>query len=131
MDGNNYTCDVLSRELQKDRSSFTAADVRSFVLKNELRLINLCYVGRDGRLKSMTFAPLDEAHFNRLLHEGERVDGSNLFSYIDPSACDLYVVPRYSTAFLNPFSAEPALNLFATTSTPRENLSRLRRRTSS
>jgi glutamine synthetase len=38
------------------------------------------------------------------LTEGERVDGSSLFKgMVDPGKSDLYVVPVYKSAFLNPF----------------------------
>lgn len=39
----------------------------------------------------------------RVLAEGERVDGSSLFrGIVDTALSDLYVVPVYKTAFLNP-----------------------------
>ena len=48
---------------------------------------------------------------DRLLSAGERVDGSSLFSHIDAAASDLYVVPRYKTAYVNPFSPIPAVDI--------------------
>jgi glutamine synthetase len=38
------------------------------------------------------------------LAEGERVDGSSLFNgMVDAALSDLYIVPVFRTAFLNPF----------------------------
>jgi glutamine synthetase len=42
---------------------------------------------------------------------GERVDGSSLFSFIEAGSSDLYVVPRFKTAFLNPFTEIPTLDI--------------------
>jgi len=43
-------------------------------------------------------------HAERILAEGERVDGSSLFKgMVDASLSDLYIIPEYKTAFLNPF----------------------------
>ena len=40
----------------------------------------------------------------RVLAEGERVDGSSLFKgMVDAGLSDVYAVPVYKTAFLNPF----------------------------
>lgn len=113
-----FCADVLASRLQKDRASFTAADIARVIGESEIRLVNLCYVGGDGRLKTLSFVPLDKGHLDRILHEGERVDGSSLFSHIDPGNSDLYVVPRYRTAFLNPFSEEPGLCLMCSYFSP-------------
>ena len=44
--------------------------------------------------------------------EGERVDGSSLFpSFIEAGNSDLYVIPRYRTAFVDPFNEIPTLCL--------------------
>ena len=42
---------------------------------------------------------------------GERVDGSSLFSFIEAGSSDLYVLPRYCTAFVDPFAEIPTLCL--------------------
>jgi glutamine synthetase len=39
------------------------------------------------------------------------VDGSSLFPYIDPGASDLYVIPRFKTAYVNPFAAHPTVDV--------------------
>ncbi len=46
----------------------------------------------------------DPGQADTVLAEGERVDGSSLFKgMIDAAVSDLYVVPVFKTAFLNPF----------------------------
>jgi len=42
---------------------------------------------------------------------GERVDGSSLLPYIDAASSDLYVIPRYRTAYVNPFSPIPTVDI--------------------
>ena len=74
-------------------------------------MINFRYVGGDGRLKELNFVINDKQHLDLLLSTGERVDGSSLFNHIEAESSDLYVIPRYRTAFLNPFSEVPALDI--------------------
>ncbi|MBU5895410.1 glutamine synthetase beta-grasp domain-containing protein, partial [Vibrio cholerae O1] len=42
---------------------------------------------------------------------GERVDGSSLFPFIEAGSSDLYVVPRFRTAFVDPFAEIPTLSM--------------------
>lgn len=101
----------LERFLNKPSSEFTKSDLIKFVKDNEIQMLNLRYVGGDGRLKVLNFVINDEEHLDRLLTNGERVDGSSLLPYIDSGSSDLYVIPRYKTAFLNPFSSIPTLDI--------------------
>lgn len=101
----------LVRALDKPASEFTKADIVSYIAANEIRLVNLRYVGGDGRLKMLNFVVQSKAQLDRLLTMGERVDGSSLFSFVDADSSDLYVVPRFGTAFINPFGGQPALDL--------------------
>ncbi|MBF0409075.1 MAG: glutamine synthetase [Candidatus Riflebacteria bacterium] len=97
--------------LDKSPCEFTKKDIINFIEKNGIRMMNFRYVGGDGKLKILNFVINDRKHLDEVLSVGERVDGSSLFSYIEPCSSDLYVVPRYRTAFLNPFSQVPALDL--------------------
>ena len=76
-----------------------------------IRTLNFRYVAEDGRLKTLNFVVSSFEHLNDILTYGERVDGSSLFSFMETGSSDLYVVPRYSTAFLNPFTEEPAIEI--------------------
>jgi len=109
--GFDLTADALVRFLGKERQAFTREDLVKVVKANEVRMVNLNFVGGDGRLKSLSFALRSERHLRELLESGERVDGSSLFRYVDPARSDIYVIPRYSTAFLNPFTPTPTLNI--------------------
>ncbi|MFC1743488.1 glutamine synthetase family protein [Candidatus Riflebacteria bacterium] len=97
--------------LKKEASQFTREDIIKFIKENEIRMLNFNYVAGDGRLKTLSFAIRNEMHLRQLLDWGERVDGSSLFSYIDTAHSDVYVIPRFKTAFLNPFSPIPTLNM--------------------
>ena len=39
------------------------------------------------------------------------MDGFSLFPFVESGSSDLYVIPRYKTAFLDPFSEIPTLNI--------------------
>ncbi len=101
----------LVRFLDKNPWEFTRKDIVTFIEKNDIRMVNFRYVGGDGKLKLLNFILNDRNYLDHILACGERVDGSSLFSYVDPSSSDLYVVPRFRTAFVNPFSDVPAVDL--------------------
>ena len=103
--------DPLVRFLGKPRAEFTRADIIRYIRENDIEMVNLRYPGADGRLKTLNFVINDEAYLESILSCGERVDGSSLFPYIEAGASDLYVVPRYRTAFRNPFSEIPTVDL--------------------
>jgi glutamine synthetase len=62
-------------------------------------------------LKTLNFVINSKNHLDNILSSGERVDGSSLFPFIKAGSSDLYVIPRYRTAFVNPFSSIPALDI--------------------
>ncbi|GAI94859.1 unnamed protein product, partial [marine sediment metagenome] len=99
------------RFLKKQPCDLTKEDIIRFIQENKIEIINFCYPGADGRLKKLNFPVKNYEYVNLILETGERVDGSNLFPYIDPSNSDIYVIPRYRTAFVDPFSSSASLNL--------------------
>jgi len=101
----------LVQFLGKPPEEFTKKDLVRFIEQNGIEMVNFRYVGGDGRLKKLNFVINGKRKLDALLSVGERVDGSSLFSYIDAASSDLYVIPRYKTAFLNPFSTIPALDI--------------------
>lgn len=101
----------LVKFLNKPQKEFTKADLIRYIIKNDIEMINLRYVGADGRLKTLNFIINSLEHLDSILTYGERVDGSSLFPYIEAGSSDLYVIPRYRTAFLNPFSDIPAIDI--------------------
>ena len=102
---------ALVRFLEKDAKDFTKDDIIRYVTENEIEMINFRYPGADGRLKTLNFIINSLDHLDNILTCGERVDGSSLFPYIEAGSSDLYVLPRYRTAFLNPFSEIPAVDI--------------------
>lgn len=97
--------------LKKPATEFTKADIITFITENDIQMVDFRYVGGDGRLKTLNFVVNNLEYLDTILSCGERVDGSSLFSFIEAGSSDLYVVPRYSTAFLDPFAEIPTLAL--------------------
>jgi glutamine synthetase len=83
---------------------FTRDDILYFIVENNVKMINFRYVAEDGRLKKLNFSINSKKHLIEILTFGERVDGSSLFSYVNAESSDLYVIPKFKTAFVNPFS---------------------------
>lgn len=104
----------LEKALQKPAAKFTRRDIMDVMTKHDIRLLNFRYAGGDGKLKLLNFAPSNQAHLESILTFGERVDGSSLFQHIDNASSDLYVIPLYRTAFMDPFTDEPTLSIFCT-----------------
>jgi len=101
----------LVQYLNKPSSEFTKEDIIRYAEDHDIAMINFRYCGWDGRLKTLNFVINSKQHLNSMLSYGERVDGSSLFSFIEAGSSDLYVIPRYKTAFLNPFSETPTLDI--------------------
>lgn len=103
---------ALVHYLDKPSNTFTKSDIVRFVEENGIQMINFRYSGADSRLKTLNFIIKDRQHLDDILSAGERVDGSSLFpNYVETGSSDLYVIPRFRTAFVNPFSEIPALDL--------------------
>ncbi|MFC2385027.1 MAG: glutamine synthetase family protein [Hoylesella saccharolytica] len=99
--------------LQKPSTEFTKDDIIRFIRENEIKMVNLMYPGGDGKLKTLNFVINHLAYLDTILTCGERVDGSSLFPFIQAGSSDLYVVPRYSSAFVDPFAEIPTLCMLA------------------
>lgn len=101
----------LVQYLNKPPEEFTREDLILYIEDHNIEMVNFRYPGQDGRLKTLNFVINSREHLEEILTMGERVDGSSLFSHIEAGSSDLYVVPRYKTAFVNPFSEIPALDI--------------------
>ena len=97
--------------LQKPAAEFTKADIIDYMVKNDIRMVNFMYPGGDGRLKTLNFVVNDLSYLDTILSCGERVDGSSLFSFIQAGSSDLYVLPRFRTAFVDPFAEIPTVTM--------------------
>ncbi len=102
----------LVKYLRKPAKEFTRHDIIRYIEENEIEQVNFHYVNEAGKIKTLNFVITSRAYLESILSTGERVDGSSLFSYIDASTSDLYVIPRFKTAFVNPFSDVPTIDLF-------------------
>ncbi|MBG0781373.1 MAG: glutamine synthetase [Bacteroidales bacterium] len=101
----------LVQYLNKPAYEFTRVDLIRFIEDNDIEMINFRYAAWDGRLKTLNFIINSREHLETLLSSGERVDGSSLFPFIEAGSSDLYVIPKYKTAFVNPFTEVPTLDL--------------------
>jgi glutamine synthetase len=93
--------------LDKKHHDFTRADLIKVVHEFKIKRFTFHYTALDGKLKELKLPFTTALRAERILAEGERVDGSSLFKgLVDTSLSDLYVVPVYNTAFLNPFEED-------------------------
>jgi len=90
---------------------FTKEDIIKLIQEKDIKIVNLCHVPEDCRLKTLSFTVKNKERLCEILEFGERVDGSSLFSYIDPDRSDIYIMPKIESAFVNPFSSIPTLNI--------------------
>ena len=97
--------------LGKPCKEFTKADIVRYIKENGIRMVNFMYPAGDGRLKTLNFVINDASYLDAILTCGERVDGSSLFSFIEAGSSDLYVLPRFSTAFVDPFAEIPTISM--------------------
>ena len=97
--------------LGKPAADFTRDDIIRFITENGIEMVNFMYPAADGRLKTLNFVINSLEYLETILCLGERVDGSSLFPFISAGSSDLYVVPRYRTAFVDPFAEIPTLTM--------------------
>ena len=97
--------------LGKPSKEFTKADIIHYIKENDIRMVNFMYPAADGRLKTLNFVINNAEYLDTILTCGERVDGSSLFPFIEAGSSDLYVLPRFSTAFVDPFAQIPTLSM--------------------
>ncbi|MGB8952468.1 MAG: glutamine synthetase family protein [Candidatus Aminicenantales bacterium] len=94
----------LSEMLDKPCRDFQRSDFLKIIEQRKIKSITFHYTAIDGKLKELKLPVANSYQAECILAEGERVDGSSLFKgMIDAALSDLYVVPVYRTAFLNPF----------------------------
>lgn len=101
----------LVKWLQKAPREFTKEDIINYIVENDIEMVNFMYPAADGRLKTLNFIINNQEYLETILSLGERVDGSSLFPFISASSSDLYVLPRFRTAFLDPFANVPTVTM--------------------
>lgn len=105
------TRNLVEAALGKRASELTRDDIVRYIEQEGIQMLNFMYPAADGRLKTLNFVINDRAYLDTLLSCGERVDGSSLFPSISASSSDLYVIPRFTTAFRDPFAEIPTLTM--------------------
>ncbi len=94
----------LGEFLNKSPKDFNREDFLHVIEQKKIERVTFHYTALDGRLKELKIPVTSRDQAELILAEGERVDGSSLFGGIlEAGVSDLYVVPEYKTAFLNPF----------------------------
>ncbi len=94
----------ISLLLNKSRKEFTREDIIKVIQQKGIERITFHYTALDGKLKELRLPIVSKYQAEQILTKGERVDGSSLFhGIVDASLSDLYVIPVYKTAFINPF----------------------------
>lgn len=89
----------------------TREQLVQYCLDEKIEVLNFHYCGWDSKLKTLNFVLHGTEHLENILEAGERVDGSSLFPFIEAGKSDLYVIPRYRTAFRNPFTEVPTVDI--------------------
>ena len=103
---------LLVTFLGKEPKDFTRDDIIHYITSNDIKMVNFMYPAEDGRVKTLNFIINSLSYLETILTEGERVDGSSLFpSFVEPGSSDLYVIPRYRTAFVDPFAEIPTVSM--------------------
>ena len=108
---NEISRNRIARFLNKSPEDFTKADLIKYIEANDIEMVNFRHMGKDGTLKTLNFVIHSNEQLDRMLSAGERVDGSSLLSAIDAASSDLYLIPRYKTAFVNPFAEVPTVDI--------------------
>jgi len=101
----------LVKFLRKPAAEFTRHDIIRYIEEANIEQVNFRYVGEDGKLKTLNFVITSRDYLESILSTGERVDGSSLFSFVGAGSSDLYVIPRFKTAFVNPFTEVPTVDI--------------------
>lgn len=96
----------ISALLDKPKEDFTREDMLKVIEEKQIERITFHYTALDGKLKELKIPVATRQQAERVLADGERVDGSSLFKgMVDVAVSDLYVIPLYKSAFLNPFDS--------------------------
>lgn len=97
----------LVRALDKAPAEWQRRDLVAYCLGAGVRVLNFRYPSFDGKLRELRLPVVGPSALDRQLAAGERVDGSSLFpGLFATGASDLYVVPVYRWAFLDPWARD-------------------------
>lgn len=90
--------------LDKPKEDFNREDLLRVIEEKQIERITFHYTALDGKMKELKIPIPGKINAEIVLTEGERADGSSLFKgLIDAGLSDLYIVPVFKSAFINPF----------------------------
>lgn len=89
----------------------TKSDLIRYCIENKVEVVNFHYCGWDAHIKTLNFVIRDREHLENVLEAGERIDGSSIFPFIEAGRSDLYIIPKYRTAFRNAFCEVPTVEI--------------------
>lgn len=102
-----YDVRPLVREIGKAPEEWQREDLLRYCLEKGVQVVNFRYTALDGKLKELRLPVNSPAYLERILTAGERVDGSSLFpGLFATTESDLYVLPVYRWAFVNPWAPD-------------------------
>ncbi|TRZ65860.1 glutamine synthetase [bacterium] len=105
MKNNCVLTNPLSIFLDKPKEDFSRNDLLRIIQEKQIERLTFHYTALDGKLKELKIPISTKQDAEIVLTEGERADGSSLFKgLVDTEVSDLYIVPLYKSAFLNPFN---------------------------
>lgn len=91
----------------KAKEDWTRKDFIKVIQTLALERITFHYIASDGKPRQLQIPIQSRPQVETILSDGERVDGSSLFKgIVKVGSSDLYVVPIYRTAFINPFDSK-------------------------
>ncbi len=99
----------IAQTLEKKPENICKKDILDYIKNNKIKILNLCYIGSNSRLNSVSFSTFDISYIDAILSRGERI--ASVFLNKDVDSEESYIVPKYKTAFLNPFSKDATLNI--------------------
>ena len=101
----------LASQLGKAAPEIQRSDIVAFIRQNEIKTLCFQYLDLESEIREILIPINSTEYAHRILASGERIDGSSIFKGIIPSGeSDLYIVPLYQTAYMNPFM-ENTLNI--------------------
>ena len=107
MKGRSLYLNPVAIALKKDKNEITREDLIEFIQEKNFQKITFHYIGGDGKLKELKLPISNRYKLEKILTDGERVDGCSLYkNTVDMGKSDIYVVPIYRTVFLNPFEED-------------------------
>jgi glutamine synthetase len=97
----------LVQKIGKLPQEWQRADLVKVCREEGIRIVNFRYPSFDGKLRELRLPVNNDLYLQKILATGERVDGSSLYpGLFGTGKSDLYVLPVYRWAFLNPWAAD-------------------------